>query len=348
MSGGASWGWLTDHWRLKLLAGVLAVILFGTVAFAQNPITPKTFTVPIDHYAISDPNLALVRYAKSVNVQVVGLANAISPLTRDDFTATMDLSKVTAPDGAPRKIQADVTVQTLAPGVTVQQPPPLFVTIDHLTSPPAVLPIRVLDQPAPGVTIDKVVMNRASTTEPISTVTVTGPASIVNDLQPYVDLGPIAGAGDFVDRPIKFQDSSGREVKWPPQTVPLASVDVNSVDVIVSAHQTLQQKQVAPTASLTGTPACGYQMQNISFSPQFVTLSADADTLAGLPGSISLAPIDVSGATSNVVSRERVTAPPNTLVSPVVVTVTITFKQVASCAPASPTATPTPSPSPSP
>ncbi len=38
---------ITDDWRLKLLAVGLAVLMLGAVAFAQNPPTTKSFTVPI-------------------------------------------------------------------------------------------------------------------------------------------------------------------------------------------------------------------------------------------------------------------------------------------------------------
>ncbi len=344
MTGGPAWAWLKDHWRLKLLSAILAVILFGTVAFAQNPITVRTLHVRITSYQITDQNLILIKYPTHVDVQVVGLADAIDPLTPDDVEAVMDLSKASAPTGSPQTIQVSVNVRTVASGVTLQQGSiPVFVTVDDLTS--AALPIQVTDQPASGVTVDKVVMDRHGTTDPVSSVSVTGPASLLDGLKAYVDLGPIEGTTEFPGAPVKFQDKTGKVLKWPPATIPLGSLDVPSVDVYVTAHQTQQQRQVGLSLATSGQPACGYAVSGITLAPTFVTLTGDVSSLAAAGDSITLNSVDISGATANVVSTQRLVAPASTTVSPASVRITIAIKQVASCTPAAP---PTPTPTPTP
>ena len=44
--------WVTESWRLKLLAIGLSVLMLGAVAFAQNPPTFKTLTVSITYAPI--------------------------------------------------------------------------------------------------------------------------------------------------------------------------------------------------------------------------------------------------------------------------------------------------------
>lgn len=345
MSAGTRWAWLTDHWRLKVLSALLAVILFGTVAFAQNPITVRTLHVRISSYEITDQQLVLIGFPTHVDVHAVGLADAVDPLTADDVAAVMDLRKVAAPSGPPQKIQVSVNVRTVAPGVTLQETSiPVFVTIDSLNS--TSLPIQVVDQPAPGVSVTKVTIDRHGSTDPVSNVTVTGPTSILDGLKAFVDLGPIEGGTEFPGAPLKFQDKTGKTIRWPPATIPLGSVDTTSVDVYVTAQQTQQQKQVAPAATITGTPACGYSVSGISVTPSLVTLTGDVSSLTAAGGSIALSAVDITGATSNVTSRQKLTAPAGTTVSASTVTVSVTIKQIASCTPASPTVSPTPLPSP--
>jgi YbbR domain-containing protein len=346
VSPGTRWAWLTDHWRLKLLSAILAVIMFGTVAFAQNPITVRTVHVRISSYQITDQQLVLIEFPTHVDVHAVGLADAVDPLTPDDVAAAMDLSKVAAPSGPPQKIQVAVNVRTVAPGVTLQETSvPVLVTVDSLNT--ASIPIQVADQPAPGVSVTKVAIDRHGSTDPVSSVSVTGPTSLLDGLKALVDLGTIEGGTEFLGAPLKFQDKTGKTIKWPPATIPLGSVDISSVDVTVTAHQTQQQKQVAPAATITGSPACGYSLAGISINPSLVTLTGDVPSLTAAGESIALTAVDITGATSNITSRQKLTAPTGTTVNPSTVTVTVSIKQVAACTPASPLpASPTPQPTP--
>jgi YbbR domain-containing protein len=346
-AGGSGWTWLIDHWRLKLLAVFLAVILFGTVAFAQNPITVRTISVKITSYEITDQSLVLIDFPTHVVVHAVGLANAVDPLSADDIAATMDLSKLSAPSGPPKPVRVAVSVQTATQGVTLQESSiPVLVTLDSITS--VTLPIEVTDEPQPGTTIDSVAIHRHGTNDTVSSVAVTGAASLLDGLKAFVDLGQIAGSTDVTDKPIQFRDKTGKTVKWPPPTIPLGSLDISSVDANVVAHQTQQQKDVAAVPSVTGTPACGYAIAGITVTPSFVTLSGDVPSLNAAGTSIALNSIDITGATGNVSSSERVTPPGNVTVAPGSVRVTIQIKQIASCTAASPPPPPSPTPQPTP
>ncbi len=47
--------WITDDWRLKLLALGLAVLMLGAVAFSQNPPTTRTLTVQLIYRLAPNP-----------------------------------------------------------------------------------------------------------------------------------------------------------------------------------------------------------------------------------------------------------------------------------------------------
>lgn len=345
------WGLITDHWRLKSLALVLAVLLFGAVAFAQNPITVRTIAaVSINGYSNESPDLVLVNFPRTVDVQIVGLASAVNPVKQDDIRAVMDLSNVKAPaDGAPtQRVKVNVNVEVAAQGVSLQQSViPVYITVDRISQ--RTLPLNVITDPAPGVTIDKTIVLDHATQAPVSNVTLTGAANTINGLTAFVDVGSIEGGLFSPAAPIKYRDAGGHAVPWPPATIPAGTSDVGSVDITITAHQNLQQKTVPILTPLTGSPACGYEVSGISVSPnQTVSLTGTPGDLAKL-SSITLSAIDVSGSTSTVTSRQQVPLPPDLTslqVTPTSVTVNITVKQSFTCAAASPTPTPVPTTTP--
>ncbi|HEX9561335.1 MAG TPA: hypothetical protein VGA76_08885, partial [Candidatus Dormibacteraeota bacterium] len=68
--------WITDDWRLKLLAVGLAVLMLGAVAFSQNPPTSITMKVGINYSVPS--GLILINPPKQTTVTVSGLADLVS------------------------------------------------------------------------------------------------------------------------------------------------------------------------------------------------------------------------------------------------------------------------------
>ena len=86
--------WVTQSWRLKLLAIGLSVLMLGAVAFAQNPPTFKTLTVGPIQYTLP-PNLIVINAPTRTTVRVTGLADAIQAVNASSLTASFDLTKVT-------------------------------------------------------------------------------------------------------------------------------------------------------------------------------------------------------------------------------------------------------------
>lgn len=343
--------WLLDHWRLKVLAVVLALVLFGAVAFAQNPVTVRTMTVPINSYLNENPDLVILNYPKTVDVQLVGLANVVNPVKPDDIRTVMDLTRVQPPaEGATRTeiVKVYVNAQVAAQGVTLQQSSiPLYVTVDRIST--VQLPLQIDSPTASGVTIDKTVVLDHATQQPVAGVTVTGPQTVLAGLTAFVDLGAVQGSLFSSAAPVQFKDRAGRIVKWPLPTIPPPTLDVGTVDVSITAHQNFQQKVVSLLEYPSGQPACGYEISGITITPNpTVTLTGTETDLAKV-SSLTLNPVDVTNATGNVTSRQPVIVPPSATslqVTPSTVTVTIGIKQAATCAPASPQPTPSSSPTP--
>ena len=356
-----SWTWVTDHWRLKALSVVLALILFGTVAFAQNPITVKTLSVRISSYQITDQNLVLIQYPSRIGVTVIGLADAVNAMTVDAVTATMDLTHVTAPaPGTPPKtVQVNIYPKIAAQGVSLEQNQPIstYVTVDALLADVAIpLTVRPL-QPGPGYTVSQIQVlddSGAQLKDLKQIVHVTGPSSLIEGLAAYVEYDQTITATkiDINNLPIHFENKAGQEVKWPPATVPLSSVDVRDLNLQVILQQGSAEVQVPVNISVDGTPACGYQVSGLNWSVpgQLVTLTGTPGVLANYSVVNLRQPLNVQGRTSSVSITQPVfaTTPKNVSVSPTSVTVTAVITQVFTCTPSSPAPVTSPSPLPTP
>jgi len=187
--------WITDDWRLKLLALGLAVLMLGAVAFAQNPPTRKTLTKEVNYKPAT--NLVLINPPPSINVTVTGLSDAIANVSADNLTATVDPTHA-SPGPA---VKLNVTVTTTA-NVSIQAPPPIVVHIDRLQEKD--LTVQVVTRPAPGWVVTKTASNP-------DTVHFTGPVSWEDHLVAFVNyIGQVQGeANTQLNQPIQLQNSNG-------------------------------------------------------------------------------------------------------------------------------------------
>jgi hypothetical protein len=139
--------WITDDWRLKLLALGLAVLMLGAVAFAQNPPTTKPFSVGLTYGFGPGSNIVITDPPSKTTVTVTGSADLIA-LAPNTLTATVDATH--AKPGA--NVKLNVTAASSVVGLRVQNPPPIVVTIDRLAEKD--LTVHVVAREAPGFSID--------------------------------------------------------------------------------------------------------------------------------------------------------------------------------------------------
>ena len=122
--------WVTDSWRLKLLALGLSVLMLGAVAFSENPPTSRLLTVSIVYEGTVPPNLVLINPPTKTNVTVAGLADIIATASASNVTAAFDLSKATAGPS----VKVNLIVKSLIAGVEVKTSTvPIALHIEQLT-----------------------------------------------------------------------------------------------------------------------------------------------------------------------------------------------------------------------
>jgi len=295
--------WITESWRLKLLAIGLSVLMLGAVAFAQNPPTFKTLTVGITYSPIPD-NLIVINGPTKTAVRVTGLADAIQSMTASSLTANFDLSRAT-PGQA---VKVNLIVKSVVPGVNPQNSSvPSFLNIEQRKT--ISLTVQVRPRVAPGWVVTGA---KAACPNSPCVVNFEGPASWETKLNAYADFTtPIQS--DNIDAPnipvTLEQNGTPLDVANFLKTTPFSSLSPSSVEVQITAKTGTTSKQVVLIDSPpTHGPPSGYRVTGISISPITVVISGRADVLAKI-STIALPAVDLSSSTSDVTFRITIAYP---------------------------------------
>lgn len=293
--------WITDDWRLKLLAVGLAVLMLGAVAYSQNPQTSKTLTVPLNYRLPPNPGIIITNGPSTVNVTIKGTADVIQPVQASNITAFADATHASPGQGVKLNVTASATQTT----VSVQPLLPVVVDIDQLKT--VEVPVEVITHPSPGWTVTKAVASCPPNPTPCK-VHFSGPAAWENGIRAVVNYGPPVNftSTDSQNWPVTLQNSGG-VINLASPTFPSLGLDVATVGLHIEASQGLTSTTVPLVASAPANPPPPqYEVVGITVSPVTVVLSGDPVTLSHIER-IVLPAVDLSGATSTV--RDSITIP---------------------------------------
>ena len=276
---------IVHNWPLKILAIVLASLLYGGLVLSQSARTLngsvpiRTVNQSADEYVPSD--LGSVDGIRYVVPEDLGLR-----VDESSFVATVDLSSV-QPGAEP--VSLSVQVSATDPRILVQDftPRRITVTVDRVTS--RTVPIKpVIGQVPAGFQIGDPQLSQTS-------ATVTGPETLVNQVQEADARIRIDPSGIDVNGQIDLVpvDANGNTV------VPI-DVSPATVDVKVPVFTDRRTRSLPVNPVVTGTPAAGFEVASVTVDPTVVSIEGDANDLAGLDRADTQA-ISVSGASSDVV-----------------------------------------------
>lgn len=288
--------WITDDWRLKLLALGLAVLMLGAVAFSQNPATTRTLAVSLRYTQVGpSQNLVIINPPSTVNVTFTGLADVVGSATPNNFSATVNATNAVA--GPAVKLNVTVTATN---GVTVTSPP-IVVRIDTLQG--VDVPVQGIARGAPGWVVTKIVTSPA-------TVHFVGPASWEDHLSASVIVGaPVTGTSNTLfNQQIQLQNSNGALSLTPCATQPCASLDNISATVTITAQTGTTSTSVPLIENPLQPPPPQYQLIGVTVNPTTVTITGDPAVLAKIQR-ITLTAIDLSTYTSTRTIQVNITYP---------------------------------------
>jgi len=289
--------WITDDWRLKLLALGLAVLMLGAYAFSQNPPTSITMKVGIN-YSVP-PGLILINPPKQTTVTVQGLADLVSAANFGNTVATADISKAASTGPS---VKVNLVGKSLINGLSVQATP-IALNIDTRSVVQLAVVARFPRGAAQGWQITKQEAQCAGPPPPC-TVTFDGPASWQEKLKAYADYPlPVAGPSNELPSVPVVWEQNGTPIDLTINTVPKVALSDNRVTIHVEAKSGTTSRQVTLIdAPPSNPPPTCYRVTNIAIDPSTIVLSGPSDAMPNIT-TITLPAVDLSQHTSDFAFR---------------------------------------------
>jgi len=266
----------------KLLALLVAVILWYYVAGQRDPIIEQNFTIQAVPRGLTSEQ-ALITPLPEVKVTVRGLQSIVRNVKESDLRVYVEIEEGAVGEKLlPVKVEAPFGVQ-----VVKCDPEQIKVDIDRVAE--KKVPVRVLvrGETAPGFTY------RDPEAKP-NEVTVKGPGRFVGEVQDVQAILELDNASTSISRQVKVQLPGDLQDKV---TVEPGSVQVN-VTVVTSGPI----KYLAVVAQLQGNPAEGYTVKSQQVEPNRLQVTGSAGLLSSI-SELRTKPIDITGAKGNI-SRE--------------------------------------------
>jgi len=296
--------WITDDWRLKLLALGLAVLMLGAVAFSQNPPTSVTMKVGII-YSVP-PGLILINPPKQTTVTVQGLADLVSAANAGNTAATADVSKAASTGPS---VKVNLVGKSVINGLSVQATP-IALNIDTRSVVQLAVAARFPRGAALGWQITKQEAQCAGPPPPC-TVTFDGPASWQENLKAYADYPlPAAGSSNELPSVPVVLEQNGTPLDLTTYTVPKVGLNINTVTIHVEAKSGTTSRQVTLIdAPPSNPPPTCYRVTNIAIDPSTIVISGPSDAVPNIT-TITLPAVDLSQHTSDFTFRIAIPALP--------------------------------------
>jgi YbbR domain-containing protein len=264
----------------KLLALLLAFMLWYYVAGQRDPIIEREFTLTAEARGLSSERL-LVSPLPQVRVTAKGMRSVIRGLKADDLHAYVEIpDQETGEQLIPIKVDVPSDVEVVA-----ISPERIKVELDVMTEKQAPVRVLVRGETSPGFTYSTPAANPEQ-------VTVKGPGRFLDEITEVQAIVELKGAKNDISRQVTVQltKNVGEQV-----TVEPASVQVR-IPVVTSGPV----KTVALSVVLQGEAAAGFEVKSQSVEPNTLRVTGPAEIIDGLQ-EIRTQPVDLSGAQENIV-----------------------------------------------
>ncbi len=291
-------GSLVENIGLGVLALMLALLVWMGATFQDNPPKTQLFAEPIPIELINRPRGWIVRNqsATVVRVEVRGRQDSLNLLTTSSFRATADLAGL---ETGLHQVPVEVECSDRSVSIIAQDPPAISLTLDQEESKEISVQVIIMDKENMPIGYTY----RTPTVQP-SFVTVVGPKSLVDEVTQATVSVWLQGSKSTVERRLtpRLLSAEGRTVEG-------LTPDPSTVTVQVPIEQELGFRDVTIRANITGTPASGYWISNLTVQPSTATIFGTPAALSALEGFLDTAPVDVSGAKANLVKTVPLSLP---------------------------------------
>jgi len=280
----------------------LGFALWIFVTDEASPTRSGVLPFELEVEAVDRPgDLALAESLIKVRVRVEVADDEWNTLSAADFEATADLDEVQAGTyDLPVRVEALTGRGDLR--VTQVIPETVEVELRSLFSKSVQVSIKLEGEPAPGY--------QAGVPEiDAEAVLVTGTKDKVTQVSQVVATLDIAARTEDVVQAVRLE---ARDVL--DTLVDNVFLDPNTVNVTIEVTQEEFSAPLAIRPTVTGSPATGYEVVSVSVDPAVATALGPPSFIAEA-ASIHTQPVDISGATEDIVLTVSLDLPPDVSVS---------------------------------
>ena len=281
---------LTNNFGLKLLSLFLAFLLWSGVINSQDPLQTATFEdVPVtvineDSLTAKDKIPEIIE-GETITVVVEARRSICDSLKKADIVAVADFEKISITDAVPIEVSVNGYTEReveIVRGLNQV----MKLSLEESVSKDFRVKIATSGDPQSGYVTGDMVASP-------NVITLTGSKTQIDNIKEVVmvvDITGIANERQIYGVPVIY-DMDGEVVSNTKVTLSTSSIRV-TVPVLAT-------KNVKLNVITTGKPAEGYEVTNVSYQPQYVTIAGTAVDLLLLGDNIKVY-CDIEGATDVV------------------------------------------------
>lgn len=282
--------WLVSNLSTLILALVLAVVVWISAVTAANPNIEQTRSVSLDLVGLDPDMLVVGNVPTQVRVTLEAPSSVMDSMSASEnaVQAWVDIS-----GSEPGTHDLGVQVQINPSFRPVRRisviPEIVSINLEPLLTRTYPINLEVTGEPAVGY-------QKGRLSSVPSSVTISGAASLVTQIEEVNASMDISGATETIDRDVALVavDQNGE---------PVSGVTITPLDVSVTQPIFLQggYRNVIVRVVTTGQPANGYKLTNITVSPlNVVVFSSDPQLVNDLPGYVETEPVDLTDAVDDI------------------------------------------------
>jgi YbbR domain-containing protein len=280
-----------------ILSVILATMVWFVAAREQNPPVEDDYreSIPLEVETLPPGTVIFGDVPDRVTLRLRAPQSSWDELSPAKFRAWIDLSGLT-PGLHDVPVQIEVSDRSVV--VVNKRPGSVNVRLESLANGQFPITVEVVDAAPLGY------IARPPVLDPI-TATVSGPASIVNQINQVWAEMYLRGAKETVERSI---DLSARNING--EVLKRLTINPPKVHVTVPIEQRFGYRDVSVSVVISGEVASGYWISNIVVEPSTVTVVGGPSALDSIPGFVETSRVDVNNATEDIAERAALNLPP--------------------------------------
>jgi YbbR domain-containing protein len=257
---------MLKHWPIKIISVLIAACVWIFISVSGNKtdffpgeLTINTRNLPAEWAAIYDNYKARVKISAS--------ASTWAKLSADDFEVYLNLE-----DKGLGTYEIEPKVEVAQSGVKIVSVDPGNVTVrvEQATSAKLSVAVKFIGQPAPGFEV-------SSTKIEPQKVEAWGAKNILNKLVQATALVRLNGDDRDIDKKIELVALDDND-----EEIPLIRFSPENVSLQVALARKGGGKVVGIKPKIIGSPATGFWMSEVKFSPEYVKVKGSEEILSNL------------------------------------------------------------------